>query len=175
MLGADILDWAPRGAFEDCVTGRWPVTIGDQSNDPCAWFEMTSTDDGDVATNQHHHGVDWIYGGLDRDVLQGDVTANGPNGGDRLMDTTGAFNLFSHCNAAYGGFNDVRVMAPAVRDFLFLLAYSAGAGQTSVDVTTRGTAAYADLAMVYNSDMKRGAGKAFPTTPGHFDQGACQP
>ena len=175
VLGADILDWAPRGAFEDCVTGRWPVTIGDQSNDPCAWFEMTSTDDGDVATNQHHHGVDWIYGGLDRDVLQGDVTANGPNGGDRLMDTTGAFNLFSHCNAAYGGFNDVRVMAPAVRDFLFLLAYSAGAGQTSVDVTTRGTAAYADLAMVYNSDMKRGAGKAFPTTPGHFDQGACQP
>ena len=38
-----------------------------------------------TANNQHHQGIDWIYGGWDRDVLQGEQSANGPNLGDRLI------------------------------------------------------------------------------------------
>ncbi|MCG6568057.1 calcium-binding protein [Tessaracoccus sp. ZS01] len=175
VIGSDIIDWAPRGGFASCTTSDWPVDLGAQVVDPCAWFEMTDTADADAVNDQHHQGVDWLYGGLDRDVLQGDVTANGPNAGDRLMDTTGAFNLYSHCNAAYGGFNDLRVMSPAVRDFVHQLAWTAGAGQTVGDVTTKGTSAFTETAMVYNTDMKRAAGPAYPNTPGHFDMPACQP
>ena len=47
---------------------------GGDDCDPCCWFEMTDTDDADpAADNQHHQGTDWIYGGWDRDVMQGDV------------------------------------------------------------------------------------------------------
>jgi len=81
---------------------------------------MTNNDDdtADPATvrnNQHHDGTDWMYGGWDRDVLQGDVAANGPNPGDRLIDWVGAYNLYTSCNAAYGGFNDVRQHSPRCR------------------------------------------------------------
>lgn len=174
VLGSDIIDWAPRGGYANCTSEDWPATAGTTSNDPCAWFEMTDTDDAEPANDQHHHGVDWIYGGLDRDVMQGNVTANGPNAGDRLMDSTGAYNLYSHCNAAYGGFNDLRVMSPAVRGFLQQVAFAASAGQDASDVTTKGTSAYVELAMVYPGDMKRATGKAFPGTPGHFDLPACE-
>ena len=67
-----------------------------------------------LANNQHHQGVDWVYGGWDRDVMQGDLSENGPHPGDRLMDWSGVYNLYTHCNAAYGGFTDVRTPAPAV-------------------------------------------------------------
>lgn len=73
----------------------------------------TNTDDDVVSThpatdpviqnNQHHQGIDWIYGGWDRDIMQADVADNGPNPGDRLLDWSGAFNLYTHCNAAHGG------------------------------------------------------------------------
>ena len=42
-----------------------------------------------IADHQHHQGIDWIYGGWDRDVMQADVADNGPNPGDRLLDWTG--------------------------------------------------------------------------------------
>lgn len=57
---------------------------------------------------QHHQGIDWQYGGWDRDIMQGDQADDGPNEGDRLLYWNGAYNLYTHCNAAYGGFNDVR-------------------------------------------------------------------
>ncbi|MFY1593210.1 hypothetical protein [Micromonospora sp. WMMD737] len=79
---------------------------------------MTNLTDDAVADNQHHYGADWICGGRDRDVLPGDVTANGPNNGDRFIDWNGACNLFTHCNAANGEFNDARQHSPATQNFL---------------------------------------------------------
>ncbi|MQA61466.1 MAG: calcium-binding protein [Actinophytocola sp.] len=174
--GDDIMDYNPRGTYpDDCAPGTTPVTTGSGKNavtvDPCSWFEMTDKADGDLATNQHHHGTDWMYGGWDRDVMQGNVTDNGPNIGDRMWDWTGAYNLYTHCNAAYGGQNDVRQLSPDMQEFLTRLAWGDGAGQTADDVTTPGASAYRELALTYQSDFQEhGIGPAFPGTPGHFDQ-----
>jgi hypothetical protein len=139
---------------------------------------MTNLDDSDPSNNQHHQGIDWEYGGWGRDVLQADVADNGPNQGDRLLDWSGAYNLYTHCNAAYGGFNDVRQFSPSMQSFLQQWAYALGAGQGALsDVTTSGTSAFDELALVYQSDINsQGSGSAFPSTPGHFDNpNACAP
>src|SRR6185312_12774149 len=98
VLGSDLLDVRPRGSYTPgtgCTLEDWPVTTGAKKDlttvDPCLWFELTGLDDDDETNNNHHQGVDWIYGGCDRDVMQGDVTANGPNGGDRLIDWNGSY------------------------------------------------------------------------------------
>ena len=85
--------------------------------------------------------MDWVYGGWDRDVMQGDLSENGPHTGDRLIDWSGVYNLWSHCNAAYGGFTDVRrSSAPAVEAFLQTWATGNGAGRPA------GTGHAADIA-----------------------------
>jgi Ca2+-binding RTX toxin-like protein len=172
--GSDIMDWRPRGAPAACTPNQWPATVGSSTQDPCAWFQMTNTDDdtaspATVLNNQHHGGTDWMYGGWDRDVMQGDVSGNGPNPGDRLLDWTGAYNLYTACNSAYGGFNDVRQFSPAMQTFLQKLAYGDGAGQVAGDSTAAGTSAYRELALVYPGETAHGAGPAYPSTPGHFD------
>jgi hypothetical protein len=179
--GDDIIDYNPRGSYPgNCAPGSTPVTTGQGKNavtiDPCVWFEMTDKNDADPANNQHHHGTDWMYGGWDRDLMQGNVSDNGPNVGDRMIDWTGAYNLYTHCNAAYGGQNDIRLLAPDLLEFLTKLAWSDGAGQTAADVTTSGTSAYRELALTYQSDFQdHGIGPAFPGTPGHFNQpAACE-
>ncbi len=175
VLGSDILDFNPRGSYPgNCAPGAWPVTTAGVTVDPCEWFHLTGKADDTAApetlvNNQHHHGTDWIYGGWDRDVLQADRAQNGPNPGDRLIDWNGAYNLFSHCNAAYGGFNDVRQHSPAMQNFLKSLAWGSGAGQLATDVNTAGTSAYRELALTYNQDHGHGTGSAYPGTPGHFD------
>ena len=193
--GADVIDWRPRGAYgtgagltgRTCGTSTVPVTTKkDGTTDPCSWFEMTERADDVAATpatlqnNQHHQGVDWVYGGWDRDVMQGDLSNNGPHNGDRLIDWSGVYNLWSHCNAAYGGFTDVRVPAPDVQAFLLAWAAGNGAGRPATgggtaDVATPGTSAFDELALVYTGDLSaHGAGSAYPTTPGHFDDAnAC--
>lgn len=174
-LGSDVVDFNPRGAYpNNCAAGAWPASLGQATVDPCSWFLMTDKADdaspGGLANNQHHDGTDWIYGGWDRDVLQADRAQNGPNPGDRLFDWNGTYNLFTHCNASYGGFNDIRQHSPALNDFLTKLAWGSGAGQTAADATTQGTSAFRELAFVYPSDNGgHGSGPAFPTTPGHFD------
>ncbi|WP_165354482.1 calcium-binding protein [Nocardioides glacieisoli] len=186
----DVIDWRPRGLFgtlsgttytgRTCSTSAIPATTKkDGTTDPCSWFEMTDRAD-DIASavsranNQHHQGIDWIYGGWDRDVMQGDQSANGPNPGDRLIDWSGVYNLYSHCNAAYGGFNDIRIPSPSMEKFVQEWATGLGAGRPG-DVTVPGTSAYDELALVTNSDGKgHGTGSAYPSTPGHFDNaGAC--
>jgi Ca2+-binding RTX toxin-like protein len=157
--GADLLDFRPRPGI-----------------DPQAWFDATDTNPSDaVAAHQHHQGVDWLYGGWDRDVLQADVADNGPNAGDRLLDWTGAYNLYTHCPSAYGGYNDVRQFSPAMQTFLQQLAFSLGAGKSLNEVQTPGTSGFDDLALVYNSDVNKNSGSAYPTTPGHFDNFSCAP
>lgn len=191
----DVIDWRPRGVYGTgpAFTGRTcststvaATTKKDGTTDPCSWFEMTDRADDVAATrstfanNQHHQGVDWIYGGWDRDVMQADLAANGPNPGDRLIDWSGVYNLYSHCNAAYGGFNDVRSPSPAMQSFLQEWATGHGAGRpggsgTPADVLVPGTSAYDELALVTTKDGKgHGTGKAYPSTPGHFDDAnAC--
>jgi Ca2+-binding RTX toxin-like protein len=178
VLGADVIDFRPRGSYpNDCASTPWPGPdlIG-STVDPCAWFQMTGLDDADPNNNQHHQGIDWIYGGWDRDVLQADVADNGPNQGDRLLDWTGAYNLYTHCPAAYGGYNDVRQFSPTMQTFLQKWAGAEGAGQGPGDVTTAGTGAFDDLALVYQSDITaHGSGPDFPNTAGHFVDIACSP
>ncbi|MEI8408179.1 MULTISPECIES: calcium-binding protein [unclassified Kribbella] len=176
VLGSDLLDFNPRGSFPgNCAPGDWPVTTDGVTVDPCLWFQLTGKDDdtadpATLANNNHHQGTDWIYGGWDRDVMQADVAENGPNPGDRLIDWNGAYNLYTHCNAAYGGFNDVRQHSPALHGFLTNVAWGSGAGRSATDVTTSGTSAYRELAFAYNPDFNgHAAGPAYPTTPGHFD------
>jgi Ca2+-binding RTX toxin-like protein len=159
-LGSDFLDYRPR-----------PGGI-----DPVIWYEATNTRASDpLGAHQHHQGIDWIYGGWDRDVMQANVADNGPNPGDRLLDWSGAYNLYTHCNAAYGGFNDVREFSPQHQDFLQKLAYALGAGPTMNDVLTSNNSGFRELALVYSKDVKQNTGKAFPTTPGHFDNFSCEP
>ncbi|MCW2819872.1 MAG: toxins and related Ca2+-binding protein-like protein, partial [Marmoricola sp.] len=191
---ADVLDWRPRGSYgtgaaltgRTCTTGAAPATTqkGDTA-DPCSWFEMTDRANDDpavpatLADNQHHQGVDWVYGGWDRDVMQGDLSENGPHPGDRLMDWNGVYNLYSHCNSAYGGFTDVRTHSPAVQSFLQSWADGNGAGRPAgsgraADSATPGTSAYDELGVVTTSDGKdHGTGSPFPSSPGHFDADAC--
>jgi hypothetical protein len=115
-----------------------------------------------------------MYGGWDRDVMQGDVSQNGPNPGDRMIDWNGAYNLYSGCNAAYGGFNDIRQHSPAMQTFLQGVTFADGAGQQRSDTSTAGTSGYVELALAYpGADNAHAAGSAFPTTPGHFDTNAC--
>ncbi|WP_117213588.1 calcium-binding protein [Allorhizocola rhizosphaerae] len=169
-FGSDLLDMKPRGEFATCVAGRWPVTVNGTTFDPCVWFTMTDMHNASIVDNQHHQGTDWIYGGWDRDAMQADVAQNGPNAGDRLMDWNGAYNLYTHCNAAYGGYNDIRQHSPSMQEFLTMVAWASGAGRTAADVTTAGTSAFRELAYTYQSDTtEHGAGRAYPGTPGHFD------
>jgi hypothetical protein len=55
--------------------------------------------------------------------------------------------------------------------------YGLGAGQAQGDATTGGTSAFVELSLVYPGvDNAHGSGKAYPATPGHFDNpNACAP
>jgi Ca2+-binding RTX toxin-like protein len=168
--GADVMDWAPRPL--NCTSADWPSSAGGKKGsvtlDPCSWQDMTS-ETGKPDRYQSHQGVDWHYGGWGRDVMEGDQAFNGPNEGDRLFDWTGVYNLYAHCNSAYGGYNDIRLWSPEMQLFLQKLAFGAGAGRDASDAVTPGTSAFAELAMVYQSDLNaQGSGTSFPSTPGNF-------
>ncbi len=158
--GADLLDYNPRGSYPDaCAPGRMPDGTLTTVVDPCLWFRMTDKDNASAADDQHHQGVDWQYGGADRDVLQGDRTANGPNPGDKMIDWNGSFNLYTHCGPANGGHNIVRQHSPAMLDFLAKVAWGAGAGRGAGDASGA-----RELAIPAND-----SGSPYPTSPGHFD------
>ena len=180
---ADVLDYRPRGSASGCLVSP-PAGA---STDPCSWFDltglrtMTTTATGSPLlgtevqqANQHHQGIDWIYGGQGRDVLQGDVGKNGPDFADRLMDWNGGWNLFTRCNASYGDDGDIRQHSPATQNFLQALAYGSGAGATKAEALVSSTSAFRELALVYPGD-KGNNGSAFPGTPGHFDDNSCAP
>lgn len=160
--GADILDYIPR--------------VG---TDPQSWHDAVATYndlDGNVeeSLRQHNQGIDWVYGGWDRDVMQANMEKVGPNDGDRLIDWTGAYNLYTHCSPDYGGYNDIRAISPQMLDFLQRLAYATGVGSSISAVMDPATSAYRELALVYQkTDVKLNSGKDYPTTPGHFENIAC--
>lgn len=166
--GADIVDFQPRAGIDP---DEWFTHV--------AAYADTAPEDSGAEGRQHHHGTDWLYGGWDRDVLQGDVAANGPNDGDKLLDWNGAYNLYTHCNAAYGGWNDVRKPDPNNLAGLEKLAYVTGAradfdgAPTLADVQASGSSAHREAAIVYTKDLKDNSGKAFSGTPGHFQDFIC--
>ena len=125
--GADIIDYLPRVGV-----------------DPQAWHDAIAAYDdgagGGELLRQHHQGVDWVYGGWDRDVMEGNLADNGPNPGDRLIDWTGSYNLYVHCNAANGGYNDERTQSPSMIAFEERMSYSLGIGSSLADVQANGTA-----------------------------------
>ena len=158
--GADVIDYLPRVGV-----------------DPQTWhLAVAAYDDGAAggeALRQFHQGVDWVYGGWDRDVMEADLSDNGPHPGDRLIDWTGAYNLYVHCNSSYGGYTDQRTQSPSLQSFFENLAFSLGAGASLADVQNGASSAYRELALVYKPDIKDNSGQAYPTTPGHFDQPAA--
>lgn len=160
--GADIIDYQPRVGI-----------------DPQSWFDAVAAyasdgDGGSEALRQHHQGVDWMYGGWDRDVMESNVAANGPNDGDRAMDWTGSYNLYVQCPSNNGGYNDLRAQSPSMIAFLENLAFSLGVGNDIAEVRNSTSSAYDELALVYKPDVKSNSGGAYPTTPGHFENpNAC--
>jgi Ca2+-binding RTX toxin-like protein len=182
VRNSDFLDYQPRGSATNCAPGTTSVTTGTGKTavtiDPCAWHAMVAGYDlpheaGQAEAAQWHQGIDWIYGGWDRDVLQGDVGKNGPDFGDRLIDWKGAYNLYTRCNASYGDDGDIRQQSPAMFSFLETLAYGSGAGSSLADVRTPGTSGYRELGLAYHGGNNNGS--AYPGTPGHFQDIACQP
>ena len=112
--------------------------------------------------------------------MQGDLSDNGPNPGDRLIDWNGVYNLWSHCNAAYGGFNDVRLPAPAVQDFLLQVGHGQRRRATGRGRRTGRRGDAGDLGVrragagLHRRHARPTGGSAYPTTPGHFDDAnAC--
>ena len=117
-----------------------------------------------------------MYGGWDRDAMEGDVTGNGQNTGDRMIDWNGVYNLCSHCNSAYGGFNDVRAAQPGHA------VLAAGPGVRSRRRTHEGRRPVRHRLRLQRArpglqrgDVKDNSGPAYPTTPGHFEQFSCAP
>jgi Ca2+-binding RTX toxin-like protein len=177
--GDDLLDYRPRKGIDYDVPGA-------PGFDRFGWHAATvpywhpDADDTDQAAadapvQQDHQGIDWMYGGWDRDLMQGDETANGPNPGDRMLDWTGAYNLYTACNPAYGGHNDIRALSPQMISFLEEWAWSLGAAMTLPEVRQAGSglgnAGFRSLALVYQKDNRNNSGAAyrdFDGTPGHF-------
>ena len=171
--GADVLDFRPR-------TNQPVGKKGETITDPISWHMNVSPytsrhADTQESLRQHHHGVDWIWGGWNRDVMQANVAGQGPNDRDRLMDWSGAYNLYTHCEPDYGGYNDVRVISPLMIDVHERIAFASGAGRTLADVLDPASSGFEEAALVYHSDVKANSGKAYPTTPGHFTAVACGP
>ena len=105
--------------------------------------------------------------------MREDAEGGGKEDGDKLLDWNGAYNLYTHCNAAYGGWNDVRKLDPANIAALEKLAFALGAGTSLANVQMPGTGGYREAAIVYTKDLKNNSGRAFSTTPGHFEDFIC--
>jgi hypothetical protein len=102
-----------------------------------------------------------MYGGLDADTLQADEGDAGPVQGDRLIDWTGAYNLYYVCNGAYGA---GRVQNAASPDMLSVVQRLAG-GDGAVNVTTSGSSGFDELALAGTNDNTK---PKHPLWPGNF-------
>src|SRR4029079_10748433 len=97
--GADVIDYLPRvnvdppawhaavAAYDDGEGGGEELGPFHQGGD----FGYGRGGAGETL-RQFPQGVDWVYGGWDRDVMEGDLSDNGPHPGDRLLDWNGAYN-----------------------------------------------------------------------------------
>jgi hypothetical protein len=151
--GDDFLDVRPR---EETDNGRNGANFRIIPRDPASWFTW--------AFPESFQGVDFIYGGWDRDALQADQAENGPDPGDRLADWAGGFNVFYVCPAGYGDHTITRMGSPHSRRFLRDLTQASGAYMTSVD----GASGFRDLGYVFPNQRGQNSHPPHPDHPGHF-------
>jgi Ca2+-binding RTX toxin-like protein len=103
-----------------------------------------------------------VISGMNRDLDQ----AQGF--GDRMIGPNGAYNLFYVCPAAYGGYQIIRALKPALLSFEQQLASLDGAynvNTTAKEPSSFGSGDY-EIALVYSGSGNNGS--AYPTTAGHF-------
>jgi Ca2+-binding RTX toxin-like protein len=148
--GADFLDVRPRG-----------VGTGLAQADPPTWFQLAGAGIADF------EGVDYIYGGFDQDAMQANVGDNGPAIGDRLLDWSGAYNVYYVCPGTYGDFISTRLLAPGMIDFLQTLSQGDGAD----NVKTSSSSGFRETGLVFSADIKSNTNPVHPDTPGHFTCG----
>ena len=151
--GDDNLDVRPR---EETDNGRNGANFRIIPRDPPAWFTW--------AYPENFQDVDFIYGGWDRDALQADQAANGPDPGDRLADWAGGFNVEYLCPAGYGDHTITRMGSPHSREFLRALTQASGAYLSSDE----GTSGFRDLGYVFPNERGQNSHPPHPDHPGHF-------
>jgi len=109
-------------------------------------------------------GPDVLYGGWQQDALQGDLTSPNPNNVDKLIDSTGVYNIYYVCEGAYGGHSVVRSPSPSMQSTLQTLATADGA----LSVATRGSSGFNEVSMVFTNEFSQNSSPAFLDSPGHF-------
>ena len=112
-------------------------------------------------------GPDVLYGGWQQDALQGDLTSPSPNALDKLIDSTGVYNIYYVCEGAYGGASVVRSPSPSMQSTLQALATADGA----LSVATRGSSGFNEVSMVFTNEFSQNSSPAFLDSPGHFTCG----
>ena len=125
--------------------------------DPSAWFLVAPNSDS-------LQGFDIVWGGWGRDAMQADVGGPGPQPGDRLIDWTGAYNIYFTCPGAYGEGVATRLLSPDM--ILYLQEQALGDG--AFEPTTANSSGFDELAMIFTGDVRLNSGRAYPDTPGHF-------
>jgi Ca2+-binding RTX toxin-like protein len=109
-------------------------------------------------------GPDVMYGGWQQDAMQADVSSPSPNGDDKLIDSTGVYNIYYVCEGAYGGNSVVRSPSPSMQSTLQSLAAADGA----TTVATAGSSGFDELSMVFTNEFSQNSSPAFVDSPGSF-------
>ena len=112
-------------------------------------------------------GPDVLYGGWQQDALQGDLSSPSPNMLDKLIDSTGSYNIYYVCEGAYGGASVVRTPSPSMQSTLQALATADGA----TAVTTKGSSGFDELSMVFTNEFSQNSSPTFLDSPGNFTCG----
>ena len=100
--------------------------------------------------------------------MQANLSKPGPNDGDQMFDSVGAYNLYYICPPHYGSYTAVRTLAPGLTEFFNNLA----AGDGLLSPAAPGSSGFLELGFVYNSDAGTNSNPAHPETPGHYYCGA---
>jgi Ca2+-binding RTX toxin-like protein len=158
---ADDLDIRPRLSKPASGSGG-PNQPPEHPGDPAERFLVAVEGDG-------YDGIDHLYGGWHRDVMQANEGDNGPVAGDRAIDWGGVYNLWYNCPATYGAWIDIRSPYPGLEQYLIDQA----AGDGALDPGTPGSSGFDELALVYQQDIKDNTNPPHPETPGHFTCGAA--
>jgi Ca2+-binding RTX toxin-like protein len=152
--GNDFHDVAPRPYMD--LNGD---TVSDVPQDLPVWFELAGV--------EHNQGLDFTWGGRDKDAHQASFGRPGPRPGDRLIDAVGNTNIFYTCPGAYGeGVINRDELMPDMRLFLQELA----AGDGAVETLDPNSSGGRELSILYPGDES--GNPPYPGSPGHF---TCPP
>jgi Ca2+-binding RTX toxin-like protein len=140
--------------------GRDSIDVKPRTTDIASWKQVAPAIDHDSAAATTN-GRDLAYGGYDADALQADEGGAGPVDGDRLIDWTGAYNVYYVCNGAYGAGRVVNAPSPDMKNVVRMLADGDGA----VNVTSVTGSGFDELALV---DDSSNTNPKHPDWPGNF-------